>query len=68
MTRYTRQMRALAKEKQRPLVTLSFDCRHIGAGAGEMVEYQGLGHEELIGEICALIRLHRAREQDKWMS
>lgn len=62
MIRYTRQMRALAKEKQRPLVTLSFDCRHIGAGAGEMMEYQGLGHEELIGEMVALVRAHYARQ------
>lgn len=55
MIAYKQKMRELAKEKQRPLVTLSFDCRHIRGGLGETIEYQGLGDDELLKAICSLI-------------
>lgn len=59
---YTRKMRDLAKSQKKPLFTIAYDCRHIG---GSEIMYQGVGDDDLVQEIRALILRATDRENQR---
>lgn len=58
---YDRKMRQKARFEQKPLFAMAFDRRHIKGGA--MIEYVGVGDDELIKDISDLIVKHTGRDK-----